>query len=217
MAYPYFPIVARQLALAALGLAASQSAWSHVGAVHQHGMGHLDLAVAGNVLELQIRSPGMDLLGFEHEPRSAAEHDAVAVLRRTLLESESLVQPEAAAACTRVASELEDHGSSQATDANPGHDHDDHNHDDHPRHDHEHRGHDHHANGSSGHDHEGSPDHREWSVRYRYECLHADKLRAVEFGWFEAFPRAQELRFQAITPAGQTGGSLTPEATMIRW
>lgn len=220
MAYPYFPIVARQLVAAALGMAVSQPVWSHAGAVHQHGVGQLDLAIAGPILELQIRSPGMDVLGFEHEPRNATEHEAVAALRRTLLESGGLIRLDAAAACTRVAGELEEHGAGEAATANHGaghHDHDEHDHD-HDHHDHD----DHpHADGAHGHGHAheaaGSHDHREWSVRYRYECQHVDKLRSVELGWFEAFPNAQELRFQAITPAGQAGGSLTPDATAIRW
>ncbi|WP_286220876.1 ZrgA family zinc uptake protein [Marinobacter apostichopi] len=44
---------------------------------HQHGQAELQLAMDGQLVELMALSPAHNLLGFEHEPRTEAEQEAV--------------------------------------------------------------------------------------------------------------------------------------------
>lgn len=44
---------------------------------HQHGQAELQLAMDGQSVELMALSPAHNVLGFEHEPRTKAEHDKV--------------------------------------------------------------------------------------------------------------------------------------------
>ncbi len=40
---------------------------------HMHGHGKLDMALEGNRLEMELNSPGMDIVGFEHKAHSDNE------------------------------------------------------------------------------------------------------------------------------------------------
>ena len=44
---------------------------------HQHGHAELQMAYAGQTVELRALSPAYNLLGFEHEPRTEADHKTV--------------------------------------------------------------------------------------------------------------------------------------------
>ena len=43
--------------------------------VHAHGKGTLSLVVDGKALEIELTSPLMNIVGFEHAPHSAAEKE----------------------------------------------------------------------------------------------------------------------------------------------
>lgn len=40
---------------------------------HEHGVAQLDIALEGNLLELELHGPAMNVFGFEHAPRTPAE------------------------------------------------------------------------------------------------------------------------------------------------
>jgi hypothetical protein len=46
-------------------------------AAHEHGKATLDVAVDGGVVEIRLDSPAVNVLGFEHAPRTPAEKQAV--------------------------------------------------------------------------------------------------------------------------------------------
>jgi Protein of unknown function (DUF2796) len=52
---------------------------------HVHGMAELNVALDGNVLWIELNSPAMNIVGFEHAPQSAeqkaAVHDATETLK----------------------------------------------------------------------------------------------------------------------------------------
>lgn len=74
---------------------------------HEHGVGELDVALEGGVLELELRSPAANLLGFEHAPRSAEEHRRVARLREQLGQAQALFDLPTAADCRLTAQQLD--------------------------------------------------------------------------------------------------------------
>ena len=57
---------------------------------HEHGAAHLNVALDGKVLELQLESPAMNLLGFEHAAKSDADKAKVAAARSQLEQPQAL-------------------------------------------------------------------------------------------------------------------------------
>ena len=66
---------------------------------HEHGVASLDVAVEGSRLVLQFRSPAMNLVGFEHRPRSAKDNDAVTRAMERLRQPAAQFVPSADAGC----------------------------------------------------------------------------------------------------------------------
>ena len=73
---------------------------------HEHGVAALEVAVDGPRLALQFRSPAMNLLGFEHAPRSAQDNAAVSRALGWLRDPAALFQPSTEAGCRVVESEV---------------------------------------------------------------------------------------------------------------
>ena len=44
---------------------------------HVHGESRMHLAIEGNVLEIELESPGFDIVGFESMPKTAEQHASV--------------------------------------------------------------------------------------------------------------------------------------------
>lgn len=91
--------------LATLGHAAEQAhhhGHSHGGSLpaHQHGSAELDAALDGNALEFELRSPAMNLLGFEHRARSERDQQILATARQRLEQADGLITLPAQAGCT---------------------------------------------------------------------------------------------------------------------
>ncbi len=57
---------------------------------HEHGMAQLNAVLDGQTLELELESPAMNLVGFEHEPGSAEDRAKVAAARRHLEQPQTL-------------------------------------------------------------------------------------------------------------------------------
>lgn len=88
--------------LAALSIASAPAVWA--ADAHVHGQAHLDVAIDGGTVTLMLESPTDSLTGFEHPPRNAAEHAAVAKMKTTLEHADGVFRFDPAAACrqTRV-------------------------------------------------------------------------------------------------------------------
>jgi hypothetical protein len=74
---------------------------------HEHGAGELDVALEGTTLELELRSPAANLLGFEHSPRSAEERQRLARLQEQLGRPQVLFTLPAAAGCRLASQQLD--------------------------------------------------------------------------------------------------------------
>ena len=51
---------------------------------HEHGVAKLNAVLDGNTLELELDSPAMNLVGFEHAANSDADKAKVAAVRQQL-------------------------------------------------------------------------------------------------------------------------------------
>lgn len=67
---------------------------------HEHGVASLNVALDGQALEIQLESPAMNLVGFEHAASSAADQAKVAAARAQLEQPAVLFSLPAAAGCT---------------------------------------------------------------------------------------------------------------------
>ena len=57
---------------------------------HEHGAAQLDAALDGDLLEIELRSPAMNLLGFEYMPKSAEDRRQLAGTRALLEQPDAL-------------------------------------------------------------------------------------------------------------------------------
>ena len=74
---------------------------------HEHGVASLNVALDGQTLEIQLQSPAMNLVGFEHEARSEADQAKVAAARQHLEQPQALFALPIEAKCALQESELD--------------------------------------------------------------------------------------------------------------
>ena len=66
---------------------------------HQHGVGQLNVAIQGDHVEIELETPGADIVGFEHPPRTDEQKKAVQDAARTLRNGSAIFVFPAAARC----------------------------------------------------------------------------------------------------------------------
>lgn len=92
---------------------------------HEHGLAALNVALDGNTLEIQLESPAINLLGFEHAASSAADQAKVAAARRQLEQPQALFALPIEARCAlreqQLRSALFDEHAEPGHDEEPGH------------------------------------------------------------------------------------------------
>ena len=155
---------------------------------HEHGVAHLNAVLDGNNLELELESPAMNLVGFEHVAQSDADKAKVAAVRAQLEQPLKLFGLSAAAGCKESDQELE---SPLFGDA-PGKNDDD----------------------GDGDEHEHG--HSDIHAHYRFECAKPDQLASLDLTpLFKAYPSTQKIQLQLIGPNGQKGVEATPANAKI--
>lgn len=148
---------------------------------HEHGVAQLNAALDGKTLELELDSPAMNLVGFEHAATSAADKATVAAVQTQLKQPLQLVSLPASAKCSVQSAELSSPLFGDAPDA------DDHDHD-------EHEGH----------------QHADIHAHYQLSCTQPQELATLDFApLFKRFPSTQKIQVQLIGPSGQQGAELT--------
>ena len=158
---------------------------------HEHGVAHLNAVLDGNNLELEMESPAMNFVGFEHAAASDADKAKVAAVRAQLEQPLKLFGLTVAATCSESDVELESplFGDKPAED-DDGDDHD---------HDHEHG-------------------HSDIHAHYRLQCANPDKLKTLDLTpLFKTFPATRKIQLQLIGPNGQQGVEATPENATINF
>ncbi|AHL74199.1 hypothetical protein CH92_03485 [Stutzerimonas stutzeri] len=159
---------------------------------HEHGAAELDAALDGSMLDIELRSPAMNLVGFEHAPSSETDKRTIAAARKRLEQPGTLFGLPAAADCKLAETELESPLFEGAT------------HDDAHEHEHEHDG-----------DHESQ--HSDIHAHYHFDCTTPQMLQALDLQeLFKAFPGTKKIQAQLIGPNGQRGAQLDssqPRAT----
>ena len=68
--------------------------------VHEHGGGHLNVAVEQNILMIDLSMPAMNIVGFEHTANNNNEYGQVRHAVDLLRDGEHLFAPSPAAKCS---------------------------------------------------------------------------------------------------------------------
>lgn len=174
------------LPFALLPLAAAQAHDDHEhGSLgkHEHGVATLNVALEGSTLEIELQSPAMNIVGFEHAATSDADKKTVAAARAVLEKPETLFSLPAAAGCSLSENEVRSplFGNAEAD-------------------------HDEHADGDEHH-HE----HSDVDADYSFTCKQPGELKTLDLSaFYKQFPATQKINVQLIGPSGQQGVESTP-------
>ena len=150
---------------------------------HEHGAAQLNVVLDGKMLHLQLDSPAMNLVGFEHAAKSDADKAKVAAARSQLAQPQVLFGLNAGD-CNISKQEVESPLFAKHADSH-GH-----------KHEHE-----------KSHDSEHSDIHAHYSL----DCQKPEELKQLNLGeLFKRFPATEKIQVQLIGPNGQQGLELTP-------
>jgi hypothetical protein len=159
---------------------------------HEHGVGRLNAALDGQTLELELESPAMNLVGFEHAATSDADKAKVAAVRAQLEKPLALFNLPTAAGCVVASQELESPLFGGKPDADDDHDED----------------------AKDEHHH----DHSEIHAHYHFTCATPGALKTLDLAnIFNTFPPTQKIQLQLIGPSGQQGVEVTSKAAALKF
>ncbi|WP_149088197.1 DUF2796 domain-containing protein [Pseudomonas prosekii] len=161
---------------------------------HEHGVGRLNAALDGQTLELELESPAMNLVGFEHAATTDADKAKVAAARAKLENPLALFNLPKAAGCKVATQELESPLFGDKPDADDDHDEAD----------------------KDGHEHHH--DHSEIHAHYQFSCSAPGALKTLDLAnIFNTFPATQKIQVQLISPSGQQGVEVTAKAAALKF
>jgi len=196
------------LPFALLPLAIAQAADEHdhdhehgsLGA-HEHGVGRLNAVLDGQALELELDSPAMNLVGFEHLATTPADKAKVAAARKQLEQPLVLFSLPKAAGCVISTQELNSPLFGDKPEADHDEDDDDHATD---------------GKGAAAHEHHH--DHSEIHAHYQFTCATPAALSNLDLTQvFKTFPATQKIQVQLIGPSGQQGVEATAQAATLKF
>lgn len=173
-------------------LAAGPAAGAESHGAHEHGRAELNLVLEGRELVVEFTSPAANMVGFEHQPRTVKQKQALKEALARLRQGDKMVILPAAAQCALERAEVSSDLEGRAAQAGEhGHA---------PGHAQEH-----------GHAHAEHGEHADFSAIWHFQCQTPDQLGSLELRpLFKAFPATKRVRAQAVTPRGQFGGELSP-------
>ena len=159
---------------------------------HEHGIGRLNAALDGQTLELELESPAMNLVGFEHAATTDADKAKVASVRARLEKPLVLFNLPKAAGCVVAMQELESPLFGDKPDADDDHDED--------------------AKGEHHHEHS------EIHAHYQFTCAAPGALKNLDLAnIFNTFPATRKIQVQLISPSGQQGVEVTAKAAALKF
>ncbi len=150
---------------------------------HVHGAATMNVAVEGKRLYMEIASPAIDIVGFEHQPRTTEQRAAIERAIATLEEGRELFALPGAAGCRLMAATAATELIEAGEDAHHHHHH---------------------------HGEKEAEVHSDFKATYRFECDRPQRLTQVGTKLFSSFPSLTEIDVQILTDSGQTAVELTP-------
>lgn len=155
---------------------------------HEHGVGQLNVAVEMNSLHIELESPAMNIVGFEHRPRNQQQKDTVHDAVTLLKQGDLLFSTSKDAGCILKESEVV----SGLLDKDEEH---------------------HEDEGDEAHHHQES--HADFEASYLFECNKPSALKRLTVKLFAAFPATEELEVQLLTSTRQSALEITSDNPWI--
>ena len=161
---------------------------------HEHGVGELNIATEGDMIEFEFMIPGANIVGFEYVAKSDVD---IAGIKKALQIFENYDN----------IFTLPKNSRCQLTEKQVALKEDEDDHDDHEGHD----DHDDHE----GHDEHAEENHNEFYAKYSFECGDTKAINKVEFPYFSTFPNSGELEVQFISSIGSVSFEVEAEEPSI--
>jgi hypothetical protein len=152
---------------------------------HEHGRGTLNIAIEGNRVSMELEVPGMDIVGFEHAAKTGKDKTTLETAKQKLSTPLSLFKLPASAGCRVTDAKVEVETGEHDDAAKEGKTVD--------------------TSKSSEVEHH----HSEFHNLYSLECTSPTGITRIEFGYFDAFPGAEKLNVNLITPKGENKYEVT--------
>lgn len=169
---------------------------------HEHGHAKLMIAVEHEEVAIELHSPAINIVGFEHVASSHQDKEKLELAENQLQQANTLFSFNQEADCVlehvKVSSALLEH-----------HDEKENSHDK----EHHHKSNDTHQ---KEHD-ENEESHSEFEVSYHYECSSTEALKTLTVSLFEYFPSFEEIEVQLISSSEQKLVELDSSNTVIEF
>jgi hypothetical protein len=149
---------------------------------HEHGKASMNVVLQGEILEVEIKTPAANILGFEHEPATDQQRQALAVAAAHLEKAEDLMLFSEGADCRLASAEVKSALLS--------------------RFEHESK-HDHESEHEHESDEEGHRSHSDFELSYQFRCQKPEVLSGFSLELFQTYPLMKQLNVQSISPTGQ--------------
>ncbi|MEZ5842915.1 MAG: DUF2796 domain-containing protein [Hyphomicrobiaceae bacterium] len=189
------PLAAALTGLAVALAASTAAAQKRELGAHEHGAGTLNIAIEKSKVEFELEVPGDDIVGFEHQAKTAKQKAAVEKARKTLSGALALFKLPTGAGCKLASAKVELHTeeAEKKADTKPAE----------GKHDHAHE---------KDHDEGG---HTEFHATYALDCRAPEKLTEIAFDYFKTFRKAQKLTVTVVSDKGQKQYQVTRKAPRL--
>jgi hypothetical protein len=154
---------------------------------HVHGVARLDVALDGHTLDMELDTPAMNIIGFEHAATSSADKATLMQARETLLKPHALFSIPEAAGCSVVKQTLE---SPLFGDKDDGQD------------------------PADADEHEHSEIHGRYQFTCNVPAV-LNKLDLTQL--FKSFPATQTIQVQLVTPKRQMGAEVRTSNPVVKF
>lgn len=156
---------------------------------HVHGLASLTLAIENNQIEMELNSPAINLIGFEHRASSSEEEKSVEKIE-VLLESTKTLFSFKGSKC-EISDVMVDVSSVMSKE-------------------HKHQEHDHHHAEST------AENHSEIVAKYNFSCDNSNDLFAVSVDLFKHFSLLENINAMWVTETRQGSEILSKEKNTIK-
>lgn len=157
---------------------------------HVHGEAELNLLIDGTTIAIELKSPALNVLGFEHEPKTDKEKEVVKQANKKLSNYKNIISI-AGLSCQVVESEIE---SPYGSEHEEGH------------HEHDHHDEDHHSE---------DDDHGDYYLSYSLRCENTNKLKTIEVKVFDNFQGFETIEATWINQTDLGSAELSTENKII--
>lgn len=175
--------------LVLMTLTAGASAQHREHGAHVHGEATLHLIAVGTELQIEFNSPAINIIGFEHPPRTPEQSQAVSDATQQLEHADTLLTLQGSG-CEISAAETATEGFDSS-----GHSH---------SHEHEHHDHNHHG-------------HASFTATYLFVCDSEDSLSGITLTAFDHYPGIDLIRVEWVLSGRQGAAQLSRTRQALRF